>query len=150
MSREAESGTVTPKRRKAHYSTPPATIRKSSGSDSTGLLLTRMLNSQTTSVLNELDTSEAADEGYFTSWRGRRIRKAGVGGWACDEAELERQDSEHWLLRLLLGHPFVGPVREVLHAVQGRPRILDITTGTGAWAIEMADMFPLSGILSAR
>ena len=75
-------------------------------------------------------------------WRGRLIYQA----WPIDEIELERQEADHWLLRLLLGYPFIGPVREIL-TTPGEKRILDVATGTGMWAIDVAEMFPWVEIL---
>ncbi|WVN86148.1 uncharacterized protein L203_101309 [Cryptococcus depauperatus CBS 7841] len=42
----------------------------------------------------------SANEAWFREWRGRAVRKVGRAGWICDNIELERQESEHYLLRL--------------------------------------------------
>jgi len=70
-----------------------------------------------------------------------------VGSWPCDDVELERQEAQHWLLRILLGFPYLGPVDEVLR--KHNPRILDVATGTGIWAIDMADLFPHVEVIGA-
>ena len=84
---------------------------------------------------------------YFSTWRGRLIRHAGLGRWPCDDIELERQEAQHWLLRLLLGFPFIGPVIEVLNGQKAVPRVLDVATSTGAWAIDMAELFPFAEVV---
>jgi SAM-dependent methyltransferase len=58
-------------------------------------------------------------------------------GMPMDEQELDRNDFQHhkWLL-LLEGKLFLAPIP---NSVQ---RILDLGTGTGIWAISMADRYP--------
>jgi SAM-dependent methyltransferase len=58
-------------------------------------------------------------------------------GMPMDEQELDRNDFQHhkWLL-LLGGKLFLAPISD---SVQ---RILDLGTGTGIWAIGMADRYP--------
>lgn len=82
---------------------------------------------------------------YFTTWRSRLIRRPGLR-WPCDHPEIERQESQHHLLRLLLGYPFIGPVFQVLKSAT-QPRILDIATGTGEWCVDMAEIFPFVEVI---
>jgi SAM-dependent methyltransferase len=58
-------------------------------------------------------------------------------GMPMDEKELDRNDFQHHKFLLLLeGKLFLAPIPD---SVQ---RILDLGTGTGIWAIEMADRYP--------
>ena len=50
-------------------------------------------------------------------------------------------EAQHWLTRLLLGYPFLGPVTEVLKE-RADGRVLDIGTGVGVWPMDVAEMFP--------
>jgi predicted O-methyltransferase YrrM len=61
-----------------------------------------------------------------------------------DELELDRLDSQHEILRILLdGRNYLAPLSH-----ENPPRkILDIATGTGRWAIEMGDEFPRTSII---
>ena len=55
--------------------------------------------------------------------------------------ELDRLDLQHHVVNLLLnGELHLAPLQDPKH-------ILDIGTGTGLWAIEMADRFPNSQII---
>ncbi|WVQ80012.1 hypothetical protein IAT38_002113 [Cryptococcus sp. DSM 104549] len=48
----------------------------------------------------------------------------------------------------VLGHLFTGPVFDVLQDTDNEPsRILDVATGTGIWAIEMAELFPHTEVI---
>lgn len=59
-----------------------------------------------------------------------------------DEIELDRLDLTHQMLKICMGNKlFLAPIGE-------QPlKILDIGTGTGIWAMEMADEFPLADIV---
>ena len=57
------------------------------------------------------------------------------------QAELERLDIKHHIIMLLSnGHLHLAPLTNPR-------RILDIGTGTGIWAMEMADLYPDSLII---
>jgi hypothetical protein len=94
------------------------------------------------------ETSAPNDE-YFATWRGRRIRLPGPLSWPCDSLEIERVEAQHWLLRLLLGYPYLGPVTEILTAAgeNGKARVLDVATGAGVWAMNVAEMFPWAEVI---
>ncbi|KAG9114899.1 hypothetical protein FRC07_007605 [Ceratobasidium sp. 392] len=70
--------------------------------------------------------------------------------YPADEIEARRQKMQHVALKALLHGNYVGPVQHVLKPrVDGRrPRILDIRTGDGTWAQEMATEFPHCDITS--
>lgn len=70
---------------------------------------------------------------------GRRYHAYRAGAYALpnDETEQDRLDLRHHIFRLTLdGQLFRAPLYSV------PPRVLDIGTGTGIWAIEFADEFP--------
>ncbi|KZO94087.1 S-adenosyl-L-methionine-dependent methyltransferase [Calocera viscosa TUFC12733] len=58
----------------------------------------------------------------------------------ADEEEINRLETQHNIFRMLNNGNYLGPVQDVL-AGAGK-QILDIGTGTGAWAVEMAAEFP--------
>ncbi|GME22706.1 Methyltransferase type 11 [Neofusicoccum parvum] len=70
---------------------------------------------------------------------GRRYHayRAGIYILPNDDKELERLDIMHFLIKKGLGDKiYKAPIAKDVK------RIMDIGTGTGIWAIEMADMFP--------
>lgn len=70
---------------------------------------------------------------------GRRYHayRAGIYILPNDDKELERLDIMHFLIKKGLGDKIHrAPIQKDVK------RIMDIGTGTGIWAIEMADMFP--------
>lgn len=61
-----------------------------------------------------------------------------------DENENDRMDMMHHLFTLIInGELHVAPIGE------NPQRILDLGTGTGIWAIEMADMYPSAEVSRA-
>ena len=78
------------------------------------------------------------------------MRAVGPLLWPCDSLELERVEAQHWLLRLLLGSPFLGPMGDVLRRAGRNARILDIATGVGVWAMDVAEMFPWAEVVGAE
>lgn len=100
-------------------------------------------SSQSTDELN-LDlasiTSSVLDY-EFENGRRYHAYKAGSYPLPNDEAELERIDIKHHVFILLCsGHLHLVPLLKP-------DKILDLGTGTGIWAMEMADQYPESTII---
>lgn len=87
------------------------------------------------------DTPIDAEE-YFSTWRGRKLRVPGPLPWPCDSLETERVEAQHWLLKLLLGVPYIGPVGQIVREAGRKARVLDVATGVGVWAMDLAEIFP--------
>ncbi|KAH7402917.1 S-adenosyl-L-methionine-dependent methyltransferase [Pyrenochaeta sp. MPI-SDFR-AT-0127] len=114
------------------------------------------------------DTSEAStDEGYADSdassflssilsevrrgveIEGRLYATYGKHeyGMPIDEKEMDRNDLQHHKYNLLLrDRLYVAPVSDEQLST-GNSRILDLGTGTGIWAIDMADKYPNAEVL---
>ncbi|EFQ91283.1 hypothetical protein PTT_11910 [Pyrenophora teres f. teres 0-1] len=114
------------------------------------------------------DTSEAStDEGYADSnassflssilsevrrgveIEGRLYPSYGkhAYGMPIDEKELDRNDLQHHKYTLLLrDRLFIAPISDTT-LNSANARILDLGTGTGIWAMDMADKYPLANIL---
>src|SRR5690348_2751118 len=57
-----------------------------------------------------------------------------------DEQEISRLDFQHYMLRYALRANYAAPVE--------RPTsILDVGSGTGRWAMEMAQLFPQANVI---
>ncbi|KAL8745226.1 MAG: hypothetical protein Q9190_002608 [Brigantiaea leucoxantha] len=77
----------------------------------------------------------------FENGRRYHAYKAGSYPLPNDEAELERIDLKHHVAILLAGgHLHISPLNDPR-------RILDVGTGTGIWAIEMAEQYPNAQII---
>ncbi|KAK5080079.1 hypothetical protein LTR70_008957 [Exophiala xenobiotica] len=72
---------------------------------------------------------------------GRRYHafKAGAYLYPNDEDALDQMDIEHHNQGLMLGRLHMSPIKDPLE-------ILDVGTGTGIWAIDMADTYPAATI----
>jgi 2-polyprenyl-3-methyl-5-hydroxy-6-metoxy-1,4-benzoquinol methylase len=90
--------------------------------------------STTTSIRSAITKYE------FENGRRCHAYKAGQYVFPNDEAELERMDIEHHNQGLRLGALHLCP----LNAPQ---EILDIGTGSGIWAIDMADQYPSASVI---
>ncbi|KAA8894706.1 S-adenosyl-L-methionine-dependent methyltransferase [Sphaerosporella brunnea] len=91
--------------------------------------------SQTTSLSSTIFQYE------YENGRRYHAYKAGTYAIPNDETEQERLDVMHHIYNMLLGGRLhVAPLEKP-------QRILDIGTGTGIWAIEMADQYPQAEVI---
>lgn len=83
-------------------------------------------------------THDSGPEGgsdRFTTMLGRYFARGVPYVLPKDAAEVNRLDFQHYMLRQYLRGNYAAPIRQ--------PKtILDVGTGTGRWAIEMAELFP--------
>lgn len=63
-------------------------------------------------------------------------------GMPMDEKELDRNDLQHHKFTLLLNDKLYAVPIPDEQLSRGNSRVLDLGTGTGIWAIDMADKFP--------
>ncbi|OHE96805.1 methyltransferase [Colletotrichum orchidophilum] len=86
-------------------------------------------------------TSSVRDYMYENGRRYHRFRE-GLYNFPNDEVEQEREDMKHAMVKLLCNQKLhFAPIGE------WPQQILDIGTGTGAWAIEMGDQFESATVL---
>lgn len=84
--------------------------------------------------------AEMAD-GFPVVVVGGRLRKAGVPyAMPTDLAEINRLDFQHFLLRHIFQGLYAAPIRDP-------DSILDVGTGTGRWAYEIAQLFPRAKVV---
>lgn len=88
------------------------------------------------------DTPETVNTPYG-SFRilGGRLHVAGVPyTLPKDDEEIHRLDFQHYMLRFALGGNYTAPI--------GSPHsVLDVGTGSGRWAAEMAALFPAADVV---
>ncbi|KAG8903274.1 hypothetical protein FRB99_003541 [Tulasnella sp. 403] len=71
------------------------------------------------------------------------------GAYLMAVPDEEHQDLQHRMLRLTMGSLYAARdnVRAALVPSQVRPAVLDITAGSGRWAIDMAREFPHADVV---
>ncbi|KAF5380899.1 hypothetical protein D9615_004003 [Tricholomella constricta] len=88
------------------------------------------------------------DSEFFRTVHGRSLNTLNSRYMLpADRDEVKRSELHHRLLQFVFeGRNYIGPVKEALQFGQQR-RILDLGTGGGFWAIDMADNFPRAEVI---
>lgn len=88
------------------------------------------------------------DSNYFRTVYGRSLNILNpIYSLPVDQDEIKRFELHHRMLQFVFhGKNYVGPVRRALQFGQRR-RVLDLGTGAGHWAIDIADEFPGSEVV---
>jgi ubiquinone/menaquinone biosynthesis C-methylase UbiE len=88
-----------------------------------------------------LGASTELQDGFPVVVTGGRLRRAGVPyPMPADLEEINRLDFQHYLLRHVFQGNYAAPIRNPAS-------ILDVGTGTGRWAYEMAQLFPRAKVV---
>lgn len=101
--------------------------------------------------LNQISFVGENDSQYFYQLHGRRFNVLNQRyPLPTDEDEVRRAELHHRMLQFLFGGKnYVGPVSDVLAPKEGqeRRRVLDLGTGGGHWAIDLADEFQTAEVI---
>ncbi|KIJ16935.1 hypothetical protein PAXINDRAFT_168378 [Paxillus involutus ATCC 200175] len=96
--------------------------------------------------LNQISYVGEDDSQFFKEIHGRKFNALSQRYMLpADEEEVRRSELQHKMIQFLFGGKnYVGPVKERLTPREGqeRCRVLDLGTGGGFWAIDLADEFP--------
>ena len=96
----------------------------------------RTSTSYVTSIASEISRGILENERLYPQY-GRHSY-----GMPVDEAEMDRMDLQHRKYGLVIGdRHFLAPIGDCPQS------ILDLATGTGIWALDVADMFPTASVL---
>jgi len=85
---------------------------------------------------------------YYEDFNGRRFYSQALGYspyvFPADAEEMERQNLQHEIIKLLTSGNHIGPVEQILAADPGGRRkvVMDLGTGSGIWVEQMAHAFP--------
>src|SRR6476660_204948 len=78
--------------------------------------------------------------GIFRFFGGRRHVVGVPYTLPKDDQEINRLDFQHYMLRYALRGNYAAPIGQTLS-------ILDVGTGSGRWAVEMAQLFPNANVV---
>jgi len=96
--------------------------------------------SETTSYLSSIASN--VRRGVVENGRVYPAYGKNMYGMPMDEQELDRNDLQHSKFQLILeGRLFLAPISK------SPQKILDLGTGTGIWAIDMADKYPSAEVI---
>ncbi|RXK38727.1 hypothetical protein M231_04037 [Tremella mesenterica] len=112
------------------------------GEDGYARILPRDRRENTPDSFSDFSFSSSIDRRIFREDEGRLFQAYN------DEREIERLDIQHHAMKASMGgHNYLAPLRNVLpNGGEGR-RVIDLGTGTGIWAIEIAIEFPRSEVV---